>query len=95
MLHQHLLKKPGGTFFNTTIMRNIYERVIGPAQSKKHEFIYADGYPVREGKPIWAVYTKQDKLEVFVDVNEVPVFTRDKQKKTLFGKYKMANESYT
>ena len=41
MLHQHLLKKPGGTFFNTTIMRNIYERVIGPAQSKKHEFIYS------------------------------------------------------
>tara|TARA_R110000782_G_scaffold9113_1_gene29556 strand:- start:219 stop:1001 length:783 start_codon:yes stop_codon:yes gene_type:complete len=75
-------------------MRNIYERVIGPAQSKKHEFIYADGYPVREGKPIWAVYTKQDKLEVFVDVNEVPVFTRDKQKKTLFGKYKMANSNF-
>ena len=49
-------------------MRNIYERVIGPAKAKKHEFIYADGYPVRQGKPIWAVYTKQDKLILFFKI---------------------------
>jgi len=76
-------------------MRNIYERVIGPARARKHEFVYADGYPVRQGKFIYAVYIKKNKLEVFVDVNEVPVFPRDPRMKTSFGRYRSVKGGLT
>ena len=74
-------------------MRKIYERVIGPVQAKKHEFVYEDGFPVRENKPIWAVYLKDNKVEMFVDIDETPVFTRDSKKKTLYGRYRHAKEA--
>jgi len=74
-------------------MRNIYERVLGPLLAKKHEYVYSDGYPVRQDKPIWAVYLKRDKIEMFVDVDEVPVFARNPKDKTLFGRYKSAKSN--
>jgi len=73
-------------------MRNIYERVIGPVQAKEHEYLYEDGYPVKKDKPVWAVYLKTDKIEMFVDKDEVPVFARNPKHKTLFGKYRKAKK---
>ena len=44
-------------------MLEIYERVKGPFRSRKHEFVYEDGYPLREGRMVWLVYTKEDKVD--------------------------------
>tara|TARA_Y100001963_G_scaffold157900_1_gene255628 strand:- start:29 stop:655 length:627 start_codon:yes stop_codon:yes gene_type:complete len=73
-------------------MRKIYERVIGPALAKSHEFRYVDGFPVKKDKPIWLIYLKTDKIEMFVDEDEVPVFPRNPKNQTLFKKYKRAKK---
>ena len=65
-------------------MRKIYERVIGPALAKSHEFRYVDGFPVKKDKPIWLIYLKTDKIEMFFDEDEVPVFPRNPKNQTLF-----------
>ena len=71
-------------------IRNIYERVLGPFTSRKGQFVYVDGFPLRNERPVWIVYTKTYKLEMFVDQNEVAVFPRNPKDKTLFNQYKFA-----
>ena len=71
-------------------IRNIYERVLGPFTSRKGQFVYVDGFPLRNERPVWIVYTKTYKLEMFVDQNEVAVFPRNPKDKTLFSQYKFA-----
>ena len=68
-------------------MRDIYERVLGPYKAAKHQFVYEDGFPVKENKPIWIVYFKSQKFEAFVDLNEDIVFPRNLSDKTMFSKY--------
>lgn len=65
----------------------IYERVLGPFRARKHEFIYDDGYPLREGRMVWLVYTKEDKQEMFIDYKDTPLFPRSPKDKTLFSRY--------
>ena len=72
-------------------MLSMYERVDGPYRSRKHEFVYEDGYPLREGRMFWLVYTKKGKIEMFVDHESIPLFPRDSKNKTNFGTY---TESY-
>jgi len=73
-------------------MLEIYERVKGPFRSRKHEFVYEDGYPLREGRMFWLVYTKGNKVEMFVDYESTPIFPRDPRNKTIFGQYTEAKE---
>jgi hypothetical protein len=66
-----------------------FERVLGPYKSVKHQFVYQDGYPLREDRLVYLVYTK-DKIEMFVDVDTQPIFAKNPSDKTLFSKYKEA-----
>ena len=61
------------------------ERLNGPYISNKWEFIYADGFPFKEGKKFWIVYDI-DKNQTFVDAKKKIILPKHKNR-TLYGKY--------
>ena len=61
------------------------ERLNGPYVAKKWEFIYTDGFPVRQGKKFWIIYDT-DKNQTFTDSKNEIILPKRKNK-TLYGEY--------
>ena len=75
-------------------MLKIYERVDGPYRARKNEFVYQDGYPLREGRMFWLVHTKEDKLEMFIDWQDEPLISINPKNTTNFRDYKKAKSDF-
>lgn len=75
-------------------LRKGLERVLGPFRSDVGQFVYEDGFPLRSQRPVWLIYTKKDKIEMFVDKDGVPLYTTNPKDITPYSSYKLANPEF-
>ena len=69
------------------------ERMKGPLNVKKHELVYGDGFPYKQGRGYFIIYMKSKEEFFITPKGKQLYFKKPKSSSTMYGAYKNAKGS--